>query len=88
MKITCKKVLIILKYVNLGPPKSCLEIQQQGKTEDANYQISIKGKIVNLYCYAMNTKNPQEYVNLRDRNYAVIHSSALGSQYVQFLFTL
>ncbi|GIY24194.1 a disintegrin and metalloproteinase with thrombospondin motifs 9 [Caerostris extrusa] len=64
------------------PPKSCLEIHNsQGKTADGNYQIVIKGKLVIVYCHAMNTAYPQEYINLRDRNYAVIHSTNLGSQY-------
>ncbi|CAL1271033.1 unnamed protein product [Larinioides sclopetarius] len=64
------------------PPKSCLDIHNsQRKTADGNYQIVVKGKLVIVYCHAMNTLHPQEYINLRDRNYAVIHSTSLGSQY-------
>ncbi|GFY61400.1 a disintegrin and metalloproteinase with thrombospondin motifs 9 [Trichonephila inaurata madagascariensis] len=64
------------------PPKSCVEIHDsQGKTADGNYQIIIKGKLVIVYCHDMNTAYPKEYINLRDRNYAVIHSTRLGNQY-------
>uniref|UniRef100_T1DG09 Putative disintegrin and metalloproteinase with thrombospondin motifs n=1 Tax=Cupiennius salei TaxID=6928 RepID=T1DG09_CUPSA len=64
------------------PPKSCLDIQNfQNKREDGDYQIQIRGKMVSVFCYQMETVHPQEYVNLPENNFAIIYSSSLSNEF-------
>ncbi|KFM70758.1 A disintegrin and metalloproteinase with thrombospondin motifs 9, partial [Stegodyphus mimosarum] len=60
-------------------PESCLDFHSlQNRKDDGDYQIYIKGRMITVYCHGMNTRNPQEYINLTERNFAVIYSSALN----------
>ncbi|KAJ8984117.1 hypothetical protein NQ317_017326 [Molorchus minor] len=59
--------------------KSCKEIKHYMKTkENDEYIISIGGRPVKIYCYKMDTPEPQEYVSLhQDTNYAEFYDRRL-----------
>ncbi|XP_028407987.1 A disintegrin and metalloproteinase with thrombospondin motifs 9-like [Dendronephthya gigantea] len=47
-------------------PQSCKDIQTQlGKQKDAEFNITISNKKVQVYCYGMLTNHPKEYITLR-----------------------
>lgn len=65
-----------LKFTNLGLYKSCSDIKRYTKTrENKDYVILLHGQTVNVYCYKMDTPEPQEYISLHPdkKNYAEIY---------------
>ncbi|XP_046840031.1 A disintegrin and metalloproteinase with thrombospondin motifs 9-like [Xenia sp. Carnegie-2017] len=47
-------------------PRSCRDVQiQQGKQDDAEFNITINSKRIQVYCYGMLTDNPKEFITLR-----------------------
>ena len=60
----------------LGLYRSCKEIKHYMRTkENREYDISLNGQAVNVYCYKMDTAEPQEYITLHpDKdNYAEVY---------------
>ncbi|XP_018561715.1 A disintegrin and metalloproteinase with thrombospondin motifs 9 isoform X2 [Anoplophora glabripennis] len=60
--------------------RSCKEVKTSMKTkENKDYFISIHGRPVQIYCYKMDTPEPQEYISLHPdaRNYAEIYDKRL-----------
>ncbi|CAH1132157.1 unnamed protein product [Ceutorhynchus assimilis] len=61
--------------------KSCRDIQHYMRTkENKDYMVSLRGRPVNVYCYKMDTAEPQEYISLHPdkENYAEIYDRRLS----------
>ncbi|XP_066144477.1 A disintegrin and metalloproteinase with thrombospondin motifs 9 isoform X2 [Euwallacea fornicatus] len=60
--------------------KNCKEIKHNMRTkENKDYVISLHGRVVNVYCYKMDTAEPQEYISLHPdkENYAEVYDRRL-----------
>ncbi|XP_019769669.2 A disintegrin and metalloproteinase with thrombospondin motifs 9 isoform X2 [Dendroctonus ponderosae] len=60
--------------------KSCKEIKDYMRTkENRDYLITLHGRTVSVYCYKMDTADPQEYISLHadKENYAEINNRRL-----------
>ncbi|XP_078001337.1 A disintegrin and metalloproteinase with thrombospondin motifs 9-like [Glandiceps talaboti] len=66
-----------------GPclPRSCREIQEmRGKREDGEYHVLVHGRTLQIYCHAMHTTNPSEYLSLpagEAENFSEIYAKSL-----------
>ncbi|KAF7271026.1 hypothetical protein GWI33_016056 [Rhynchophorus ferrugineus] len=59
---------------------SCKEIKQRtGTKENKDYVISLRGQTVKIYCYRMDTPEPQEFISLDPdkENYAELYAKRL-----------
>ncbi|KAJ8967041.1 hypothetical protein NQ314_003158, partial [Rhamnusium bicolor] len=90
---TKEKVPRHLCHRNLKPPRkrkcnqwrclytSCKEVKHYMRTkENKDYVISIRGRPAQVYCYKMDTPEPQEYISLHPdtQNYAEIYDKRLS----------
>ncbi|KRT81997.1 hypothetical protein AMK59_4945, partial [Oryctes borbonicus] len=60
---------------------SCREIQQRTKAkQNKDYFLKLYGKLAQVYCYKMDTKEPEEYVSLHGgkENYAQYYDYRIG----------
>ncbi|XP_033167577.1 A disintegrin and metalloproteinase with thrombospondin motifs 9 isoform X1 [Drosophila mauritiana] len=60
---------------NRGRPRSCADLKEMhGYNKDGNYQVEVRSRMVHIYCHAMNSRTPQEYVNVDPQeNYSIYY---------------
>lgn len=68
-------VSIFNAYIS-GLYRSCLEVKHMQKTiNNKDYVLSVRGKPALVYCYKMDTNEPEEYISLQPnaQNYAEMY---------------
>lgn len=60
---------------NRGTPRSCADLKEMhGYNKDGNYQLEVRSRMVHIYCHGMNSRTPQEYVNVDPQeNYSIYY---------------
>lgn len=80
--INLNSFFLLLKLFNflLGLYKNCKEIKHALKTnQNKDYTMLVRGKPAVVYCYKMDTQEPEEYISLQvnTENYAEIYDRRL-----------
>jgi len=58
----------------------CRDVQRLNSTStDGEYQIEIDGKLISIFCFAMSSSNPQEYITLHEKeNFSYVYRHQLA----------